>query len=228
MNKDSLSGILLVNKESKKPSFSIVKQLRKITQISKIGFSGTLDPLAEGLMIMLIGKDYTRRSDEFTSLEKTYIADICLGIETNTYDLEGTITKKSDVIPSLEEVQEVIKKFQGAQEQIPPMFSAKKVQGQKLYHLARKGLEVVRKPQKVFLDITFLEYVYPHLKLNVRCSSGTYIRSLAFDIGNVLKTGGYLHFLIRKQIGNFHLDNAIEQKLIMDKLFSLQDHLIMI
>jgi tRNA pseudouridine55 synthase len=202
------SGILLVDKAKGSPSFRLVSILRRLTGVRKVGHAGTLDPLATGLMVMLVGKEFTRKSEEFLSSDKEYLATLCIGIETDTYDAEGKVLRQSDTVPSLLEVENALSKFQGTLLQIPPMFSAKKQQGQKLYELARKGISVPRPPVSVHLQIEWLSYEYPMLKVRVRCSKGTYIRSLAHDLGQELGTGAHLAALCRTKSGSFRLEDA--------------------
>jgi tRNA pseudouridine55 synthase len=252
-------GILLLNKPIGCTSFHLVSLLRRKLTIQKIGHAGTLDPQASGLMIMLIGKNYTRQSDFFLNCDKEYRATLYLGKTTTTFDGEGlyrnneenpflapsdslhsrsrvTLWKRvapnehfedpspqnsdsshgsgmfvteSDYIPSLLEIKQAINSFQGIQEQIPPMFSAKKINGKKLYELARKGKMVPRVPQKVHLNIQLIDYSYPYLFLNISCSKGTYIRSLAHDLGQRLTCGAFLSDLKRTRSGCFHLSESI-------------------
>lgn len=206
----AFEGILLVNKPSGIPSFRLVTLLRKATKIRKIGHAGTLDPFAEGLMILLIGKNYTKKSNLFLNQDKEYIATIRLGQSTDTYDREGQVTQTSDLIPTEEKINEVLENYQGTIEQVPPMYSAKKIDGKKLYELARKGIEVKREAKPVTLSITKISYQYPELKIQVQCSKGTYIRTLAHDIGSDLGCFGHVTELVRTKSGPFSLDNAIE------------------
>lgn len=207
-------GILPVHKPSGKTSFSLVHALRKKTSIKKIGHAGTLDPFAEGVMILLIGKEFTRQADTFLHQDKEYKATLHLGIETTTYDPEGEITSENDTLPSLAEIENVLIQFQGKISQIPPMYSAKKVQGKKLYQLARKGIEIERKPIEVILETTLVSYTYPELILNIKCSKGTYIRTIAHDIGRNLGCGAYLKKLTRTRCGPYSLDDCIDGKLL--------------
>jgi tRNA pseudouridine55 synthase len=218
------NGILLVDKTAGSTSFQIVARLRRLTKIEKIGHSGTLDPFATGVMVMLIGRDYTRRSDEFLCADKEYRARLTLGIETDTYDLEGKVVASSPLVPSLEEAQQAISQFQGEILQVPPMFSAKKIAGKKLCDLARRGITLERQPVKVQLAITLLSYNYPHLELDVSCSKGTYIRSLAYDLGQALKCGAHLSSLIRLRSGCFLLKDCISQNLL-EGSFDITPHL---
>ena len=209
-------GILLVDKPKGKTSFSLVSALRKKTGIQKIGHAGTLDPFATGLMIMLIGKNFTRLSDQYLTQEKEYECTVRLGITTDTYDCEGTITQTSALEPSLSEIEKALLQFNGTISQIPPMFSAKKVQGKKLYELARKGISIERQPVSVTLKTTLLSYDYPHLKLHITCSKGTYIRSLAYDLGQLLGCGAHLLDLRRLRSGSFSIREAINGALLYD------------
>lgn len=218
-------GILLINKPAGKTSFHLVYKLRQITHIQKIGHCGTLDPFATGVMVMLVGKSYTRLSSQITAHDKQYLATLILGSNSTTYDKDGTITHKSDKVPSLQEVEAALEQFQGTILQYPPMFSAKKVDGKKLYELARKGIEIERKPHEVTLQINLVEYDYPKLTLDVNCSKGTYIRSLAYDLGEVLKTGAFLEKLIRVRSGDFYLEDCIDYSLLTTPAFNYRHHL---
>ena len=149
-------GILLVNKPRGLNSFGLVKMLRKRLNVKKIGHSGILDPFATGVMVMLVGRQYTRLSNSFLCQDKEYIAQIRLGMATDTYDCDGQTITVSNVIPTLEEVQSGLSYFQGTIEQVPPMFSAKKVGGKKLCDLARQGKEVERNPVLIQLKTTLL------------------------------------------------------------------------
>lgn len=202
-------GILLVDKPKGKTSFSLVGALRRQTGIQKIGHAGTLDPFATGLMVMLIGKEFTKLSDQYLGQEKEYQCTAYLGTVTDTYDCEGIITHTSSHIPSLNAIEDSLKLFNGTISQIPPMFSAKKVQGKRLYKLARQGLSIERKPVLVTLQTTLLSYNYPYLELHIICSKGTYIRSLAYDLGTSLGCGAHLHSLRRLRSGSFSITQAI-------------------
>lgn len=205
-----IEGILLINKPKGKTSFSLVSLLRKRLGVKKIGHAGTLDPFATGVMVMLIGRNYTKLSDQFLTNDKEYVTTLHLGITTDTFDTEGTVLEKSDLVPTLEQINHAIDSFQGEIEQIPPMFSAKKVNGKKLYELARKGIEIARKAVKVNVQIELLSYQYPYLQLKVACSKGTYIRSLGEDIGKQLGCGAHLCVLQRTRSGKFKLEDCVE------------------
>ena len=210
------SGFLLLNKPIGPTSHDMVYKLRKITGIKKIGHAGTLDPFASGLLIMAIGRESTKQISKYVKLDKEYTTTLFLGATSTPHDPEGEITKK----PGFEcpksgfgaqEITKVLEKFKGEQKQIPPMFSAKKVKGKKLYELARKGIEIKREAVDINIkNLELLNYEWPELELKVKCSSGTYIRSLAYDIGEELGMGAYLNALKRTSIGEFLLDKACE------------------
>lgn len=226
MNSKPIEGILLLDKEKGRTSFSIIPFLRKKLGVQKIGHAGTLDPFATGVMVMLIGKTFTRLSDQFLCKDKEYEAELQLGISTDTFDCEGKITGQSELIPTLEEIQTALSYFQGEIEQIPPMFSAKKMGGKKLYELARKGQEVERKPIKIQVKTDFLHYEYPKLYLRIACSKGTYIRSIAHDLGHKLKTGAHLVNLRRTLSGTFSIDHCIKESDLKSPSFNIHEHLI--
>jgi tRNA pseudouridine55 synthase len=202
-------GILLINKPPGKTSFYLVNVLRKILGVKKIGHAGTLDPFATGVMVMLIGRNYTRLSDRFLMQDKVYRAIIKLGEVTDTYDCDGQILSASEKQPSLEEIKQALTRFQGQIQQTPPMFSAKKVNGQKLCDLARKGLEIERKPVAVSVKTELLAYNYPFLEVEIACSKGTYVRSIAHDLGQILGCGAHLASLVRLQSGSYTLDSCV-------------------
>lgn len=209
-------GILLVDKPRGKTSFSLVGALRRLTRIQKIGHAGTLDPFATGLMVMLVGKNFTRLSQSYLCQDKEYECKMLLGISTDSYDCDGKTTATSDYIPTLLEIEKALASFQGTLQQIPPMFSAKKIDGQKLCDLARRGIEVERKPISVTMKTTLLDYTYPYLSLNVSCSKGTYVRSIAHDLGNLLGCGAHLSELRRLRSGSFHVKDSINGALLYD------------
>jgi tRNA pseudouridine55 synthase len=221
MMNPSKGGILLLNKDRGRTSFSLVATLRKITGIKKIGHAGTLDPFATGVMVLLIGKEFTRLSSKFLEQDKEYLAKIQLGISTDSFDCDGKQTATSEKIPTREEVDEALKKFQGTISQLPPMFSAKKKNGKKLYELARAGKEVEREPVEVTLHTQLLHYEYPYLELRISCSKGTYIRSIANDLGNLLGSGGHLKELVRMRSGPFHLKDCIDQSSLSEPGFNI-------
>jgi len=209
--------ILNIYKPIGPTSHDIVSRVRKILNIRKVGHAGTLDPFAEGVLIILTEKD-TKKSDEIMHQEKEYIAKIKLGAVSDTYDKTGIIKVTGDVtIPDKTAIESTIKKFIGNIQQIPPMFSAIKVRGKKLYELARKGITINRGSRSIEIrSIEVLSYTYPILDTHIICSSGTYIRSLAYDIGQELGCGGYVESLIRIRIGKF----SITESLKVESLFA--------
>lgn len=204
-------GILIIDKCAARPAFSLVSKLRKLSGVRRIGHAGTLDPFATGVMVMLIGSKYTKLSEKFLSDDKEYLATIHLGKETDSYDCDGNLIAENEKQPSFDEVSSALRSFQGEIWQTPPMFSAKKVGGRKLYELARKGQTIERKPCRVQLETTLVSYEYPLITIRVRCSKGTYIRSIAHDLGTILETGAHLSSLKRTRSGSFTLEQAIPQ-----------------
>ena len=221
----SVCGILPLIKPIGVTSFDMVSLLRRKTGIRTIGHAGTLDPFATGVMVMLIGKEYTRLSNRFLNQDKRYRAHIRLGVSTDSYDSDGTIITTSPLIPTPDQIQETLLRFQGTQQQIPPMFSAKKINGKKLYELARKGITIEREPVSVTLRIEFLSYEYPDLHLDVHCSKGTYIRSLAHDIGQHLGCNAHLYALTRTQSGPYTLDDCCDPSQLSNPNYPWQQHL---
>lgn len=211
---DLPSGILLVNKPKNKTSFSLVSALRRLLKVKKIGHAGTLDPFATGVMVMLIGKAYTKLSDQFLGADKEYLATVRLGIETDSYDCDGQIVGQKDFIPTVEKLNDALHSFQGNITQTPPMFSAKKKNGKKLYELARKGVTVDREAVNIYVETELLSYEYPFVKLKIKCSKGTYIRSIAYDLGRALGCGAHLSDLQRTRSGSFLLENCIDGTLL--------------
>jgi tRNA pseudouridine55 synthase len=205
------SGFLLVNKPEGITSHDVVDRLRKITGVKKIGHAGTLDPFATGLLILAIGRESTKKIDEFVKKDKQYIADIQLGAKTDTYDKTGKLTYvqfEKDL--SENKIKKVLFDFVGEIEQTPPMYSAKKMKGVKLYEMAREGVEIDRKPIRIKIhDIDLLNHESQTLRIDVKCGPGTYIRSLANDIGEKLGCGGYLKGLHRIAIGGFKVKQAV-------------------
>ena len=218
---DLKEGLLLVNKPEGRTSFSLIRSLRKLTGIKKIGHAGTLDPFATGVMVILLGREYTKLSDKLLTQDKEYTALVSLGVSTDTYDCDGKVVARSKKEPTLEEIELVIAKFQGEIEQIPPMFSAKKIAGKKLYEIARKGGTVERLPAKVKLTTELLSYDYPTLSLKVSCSKGTYIRSIAHEMGQLLGCGAHLTKLNRTRSGIFCLNECLDGSLLDQQGFDV-------
>ncbi len=219
-------GILLVDKPQGRTSFSLIRALRKLTGIKKIGHAGTLDPFATGVMVMLVGREYTRLSDKLLVQDKEYLANVCLGVSTDTYDCDGKVVARSKKDPSADEIRPILAKFQGEIEQIPPMFSAKKVRGKKLYELARKGEVIERRPAKVHVNTECISYTYPNLTLRIACSKGTYIRSIAHEIGELLGCGAHLSQLNRTRSGTFSLEECVDGNLLDQANFDITPHLL--
>jgi tRNA pseudouridine55 synthase len=210
------TGILPVNKPRGKTSFNLVSILRKLTNIRTIGHAGTLDPFAEGVMILLIGKDFTRLSNSFLNQNKEYLGEVHLGIETDSFDTDGIIVAENPYVPTIEEIESALLHFQGTFLQVPPMFSAKKVDGKKLYELARKGITIEREPVSVTAHIELISYTYPKLILKVASSKGTYIRSIAQELGQRLTCGAHLSALTRTRSGKITLDQCCDGALLTD------------
>lgn len=203
-------GILLLDKPKGKTAFDLVALLRRKLHVKTIGHAGTLDPMATGVMVMLIGKKYTTLSNQFLSADKEYVGRIHLGIETDTYDAEGASVATSDKIPAEAEVIKALESFQGQISQVPPMYSAKKINGQKLYHLARQGKTIERPPQLVNVKSELLCYAYPYIDVRISCTKGTYIRSIAHDLGQILQCGAHLCALVRTRSGSYNLSECIK------------------
>lgn len=206
---EGLAGVLYIDKPAQITSFSLVSRLRRLTGVRKIGHAGTLDPFATGVMVLLIGRQYTRLSDQFLATEKVYQARLHLGITTDSFDADGNVLATSTHIPSLEDVFQALTHFQGACLQIPPMFSAKKQQGKKLYELARQGQVVERAPVQVQLKTELTHYEYPFLDFKVTCSKGTYIRTIGHDLGRLLHCGGHLTALRRLRSGSVDIGHCV-------------------
>ncbi|MEK7653171.1 MAG: tRNA pseudouridine(55) synthase TruB [Patescibacteria group bacterium] len=214
-----MNSIFAVYKPKGPTSFDIVAQIRKITGIKKVGHAGTLDPLAEGVLIIGVGREATKRLSEVVDKEKEYIADIRLGMTSETDDEEKVhkVHKVHKVIKS-DEIKNIIFKFIGVIDQIPPKYSAMKVGGKRAYKLARAGKEVKMESRQVEIkEIEILEYEYPDLKLRVVTGPGVYIRALARDIGEALGTGAYLAGLVRTRVGGFSKNDCISLNSINNK-----------
>jgi tRNA pseudouridine55 synthase len=202
--------IIPINKPAGITSHTVVNKLRKHYGIKKIGHAGTLDPFATGVLILLVGRESTKRSQELMKQDKIYRTKLKLGYISDTYDKDGVIQEYNiQKVPTRLEIDQIISSFIGEISQIPPMYSAIKINGKKMYELARKGQTVDIPPRLVNIyDITVLDYTYPYLTLDISCSSGTYIRSLGYDIGIKLGAGAYLETLERRQSGEFNIENC--------------------
>jgi len=208
---EELFGLLAVAKPKGITSTGVLNEIKRHFGVKKIGHTGTLDPFASGLLLLLLGKA-TRLAEYYQRLPKTYRAVGLLGVETDTYDITGEVLSRREVetFPPLEEVKRVVKSFEGEIEQIPPPFSAKKIKGKRAYELARKGKKVELKPVKVKIyKIDLLEYTPPHFTIEATVSGGTYIRSLVKDIGDKLGLGATTESLLRTSIGKLTLENAL-------------------
>lgn len=205
-----LFGFLNIYKPKGMTSFDVVARLRRVTKIKQIGHTGTLDPFAVGVLPICIGK--ATRLIEYLDDDKEYLATVQFGKDTDTYDLDGTVTKTYDKKITQEDLISILDNFRGEIEQLPPIYSAIKVNGKKLYEYARKGEEVEIKPRKVFiskLELERFDYERQEAKILVGCSKGTYIRSIAYDIGQKLDCGGYLTALERTKAGLFNKEYSI-------------------
>jgi tRNA pseudouridine55 synthase len=222
------NGLLLIDKPAGITSFDIIRILRRNTGVRKIGHAGTLDPAATGLMLMLFGTA-TKQASRFSGLDKTYVAEMTLGATSTTGDREGEITKVSTRQLSQTRVQAALQHFVGEITQTPSQYSAIKVGGVRAYKLARAGKDVAMPSRQVTVhEIKLLGYDYPRVRFEVKVSSGTYIRTLAEDIGQQLKTGAYLSALQRTQIGQYNLDyasslDAVDVANFASKLAPIQD-----
>src|ERR1051325_1572672 len=202
-------GILLVDKPSKVTSHDVVDAVRRHFHFKKVGHCGTLDPLATGLLILLLEKA-TKLSEKLISDNKDYQGTLRLGIRTDSQDADGKILTTSEV-PAFTsgQIEEAFAKFRGDIYQIPPMVSAMKHKGKPLYKLARQGIEIERKPRLIHIfDLRVLEVQLPDVRFRLRCTKGTYVRTLCADIGDALGCGGHLAQLRRTRSGNFSIENA--------------------
>lgn len=211
-------GFLSVYKPVGKTSHDVVAYFRKLLKIKKIGHTGTLDPFAEGVLPICIGN--STRLIEYLPDDKAYLAFVQFGKATDSYDIEGNVIFKSDKKVAKEDVEQALKKFEGDIEQLPPIYSAIKVNGKKLYEYAREGKSVEIKPRKVTIykiELKNFDYDNQVAQVYVECSKGTYIRSIANDLGQVLGCGGYLTRLIRTKAGKFLLENSKKMEDFLSK-----------
>jgi tRNA pseudouridine55 synthase len=204
-----MNGLLLVDKPVGITSFDVIRRLRRQTGVRKIGHAGTLDPAASGLMLMLFGTA-CKRAEVLTKLDKRYLATIRLGITSTTGDEEGEKTVISETVPLQIELEAAIVLHTGEIEQTPSMYSAIKIDGREAYKRARAGEKVVMPTRRVMVyENRLVRYEYPLVTLDTKVSSGTYIRSLAADLGAALDTGAYLAALVRSEVGEYRLTDAI-------------------
>lgn len=206
-----MEGIFAVNKPIGMTSHDVVDIVRKKTGVKRVGHGGTLDPFAEGVLVIAVGRENTKMLDEFVKGDKEYIAEIQLGQISTTDDREGEIENVNyKSIPELDKVQQMSKLFEGDIMQTPPIYSSVKINGKPAHRRVRKGEKIELKPRPVIVkSIEIVEYHFPILKLKVTTGPGVYIRSLARDMGEALGTGGYLKSLVRTKVGKFELKSAI-------------------
>ncbi len=214
-----INGILNIYKEKGYTSHDVVAKLRGITKQKKIGHTGTLDPDAQGVLPVCLGKA-TKLCDMLTDKSKTYEAVLLLGICTDTQDISGKILKKKSTEELTEEmVLDCIQGYIGEYEQLPPMYSALKVNGKKLYELAREGIEIERKPRKVTIYNIHVDEIHlPRVRMTISCSKGTYIRTLCHDIGEKLGTGGCMESLLRTRVSCFELKDSLKLEEVAEKI----------
>lgn len=228
-------GLLLLNKDKGKTSHDAVEHLRKILKYRAIGHTGTLDPQATGLLLICLGKAL-KIAQFLQNFDKEYVAEIKLGTTTDTYDVEGKVIRSQDKVDAQpDEVKRAIKSFQGEIEQTPPIYSALRYKGKRLYQYAREGKKVNIEKKRVNLKtIDNLKINLPYAQFRVVCSKGTYIRSLAFDIGEKLGCGAFLYSLCRTKIGHFTLTDSLtiseveqlsEKEKLEEKLCSIEQGL---
>lgn len=219
-----MNDIFAVNKPKGMTSHDVVAIVRKITGVKRVGHGGTLDPLAEGVLVIAVGRENTKQLDTYVKGEKEYLATLTLGYISETDDADGPIHEyvlendreeipSTKRIPTEAEIKECIKKYIGNIEQTPPIYSSIKLRGKPAHRRVRRGEKVEMKPRPVFIKSIKLDhYSYPELKIKVTCGPGVYIRALARDIGNDLNVGAYLSKLVRTKVGKFTLKNAIDLK----------------
>lgn len=202
-----MNNFLLINKPSGPTSHDMVAKVRRSTGIKRVGHAGTLDPFASGLLIVLVGREMTKRQSEFLLMDKTYEAIVRFGGTSTTDDRTGTITDQSCTPLSREDINRAISPFVGEQDQMPSQFSAKKINGTPAYKLARRGEIVELKPKRITIhSIEILSFNWPLLTIRIKVSSGTYIRAFARDLGEKLHCGAYLEELKRTEIGPYTLE----------------------
>ena len=211
-----MNGIVIIDKPQEWTSQDVTARLRRVFNTRRIGHGGTLDPMATGVLTVFVGRA-TRGVEFFEHAEKTYETVLRLGLTTDTEDITGTVLTRSEVHVTVEQVDAVLERFRGEILQIPPMYSALKVGGQKLCDLARKGREVERQPRPITIhELTLLETGETTLRLRVRCSKGTYIRTLCKDIGQALGCGGCMEALRRVSAGEYTIEEAVPLQTLLD------------
>lgn len=207
-----MEGIFAVNKPKGITSHDVVAIIRKKTGVKRVGHGGTLDPLAEGVLVIAVGRENTKLLETYVKGEKEYIAEIFLGANSTTDDEEGVKNIVNvNITPDIGNIEEVSKLFVGTIMQTPPIYSSVKIAGKPAHRRVRRGEDIKLEPRKVIIkSIEILDYKFPILKLKVTTGPGVYIRALARDIGKQLGTGGYLKSLLRTRVGKFTIDEAIK------------------
>lgn len=220
-----MNGFLVIDKPAGITSHDVVDRVRRILGIRKVGHLGTLDPLGVGVLVLAVGKA-TKAVRYFVDDDKEYTTTVRLGVITDTQDLDGTVLEEREVSVTAEEFERALDRFRGDIEQIPPMVSAKKVGGKRLYKLHRQGIEVEREPKPVHIyQIDLRDFSPPEVKFHVRCSKGTYVRTLCADIGEVLGCGGAMAWLRRTKSGFFSIEGAVTlealEKMSTEEVYAL-------
>lgn len=211
-----MNGIVIVDKPADWTSQDVTARLRRVFNTRRIGHGGTLDPMATGVLPVFVGRA-TRGVEFFEHAEKTYEATLLLGVNTDTEDISGRVLEHREVTVTREQVEAVLERFRGEQQQIPPMYSAIKINGQKLYDLARKGQEVERKPRSITVfRLECLDFSGERVRLLIRCSKGTYIRTLCKDIGQTLGCGGCMESLRRVAAGEYTIQQAVPLQTLLE------------
>ncbi|MBE6358846.1 MAG: tRNA pseudouridine(55) synthase TruB [Lentisphaerae bacterium] len=212
-------GVLPVNKPATWTSFDVVNFVRSRFNVPKVGHCGTLDPAATGLLLLVLGK-FTTLSGKLSGVDKQYTGTLTLGVETDSGDLDGKVIRRAETLPQEEEIRTAFESFKGKSMQMPPMFSAVKVGGKKLYELARQGVEIEREAREIEITaLTIDRIAMPDVEFTVDCSKGTYIRTLASDIGTKLGCGGVLSALHRTRCGKFTIADSVtlDELKVMDQ-----------
>ena len=203
------AGIIVIDKPADFTSFDVVAKLRGILHIKKIGHTGTLDPIATGVLVVCVGRA-TKLVSKLTAEEKIYEAGVLFGEKYDTGDITGKLMKNDSVVITEDDFRIACQQFVGDIDQIPPMYSAKKVNGKKLYEYAREGIEVEREPERIHIySIELLGFDFPHAQIRVHCSKGTYIRTLIEDISEAAGTVGTMESLRRTKNGDFSIEDAV-------------------
>jgi tRNA pseudouridine55 synthase len=215
---NELKGIVILDKPSGMTSHDVVARVRRIFKMKRVGHSGTLDPLATGVLVILLGKS-TKLFEKFEAFDKAYKATMIFGQKTTTADIQGKIIQESPFEHlTKEQIKNSLKVFVGNIEQIPPMVSAVKINGKRLYELARKGIEVKREPRKIRIDkLELMDFDMPKVKFYLECSKGTYVRKLAEDIAEKLGTVACISQIQRTKVGPFTIDQAVDLQDLNEK-----------